>query len=300
MLGLDAPDLARLRGALAQPQGLVLATGPTGSGKTTTLYAALAALNTPAVNVCTVEDPGRDPAARRQPGARRATTSACRSLRPCAPSCARTPTSSWWVRSATSRPPTSRSRPPSPATWCSPPCTPTTRRPPSPGCSTWASRRSCVAGSLRARRGAAPRARRLCPLRARVHGRGPTSRPCARRAGDGRSFDAAAGCAAAATCAGTGYRGRAAVYELMPTDDVLREAHRRRRERARAGATRARRRACERFVRAGSGARRCAASRPSTRCCASRRRMPTQPAERGALRIGCASGAGRTASRASA
>ena len=57
MLGLDAPDLSRLRGALAQPQGLVLATGPTGSGKTTTLYAALAALNAPAVNVCTVEDP---------------------------------------------------------------------------------------------------------------------------------------------------------------------------------------------------------------------------------------------------
>jgi type II secretory ATPase GspE/PulE/Tfp pilus assembly ATPase PilB-like protein len=56
-LGLDAGDLERLRAALAQPQGLVLATGPTGSGKTTTLYAALTALDAATVNVCTVEDP---------------------------------------------------------------------------------------------------------------------------------------------------------------------------------------------------------------------------------------------------
>src|SRR4030095_13634639 len=46
-----------LRLALAQPHGLVLVTGPTGSGKTTTLYAALAALNTTAVNICTADDP---------------------------------------------------------------------------------------------------------------------------------------------------------------------------------------------------------------------------------------------------
>jgi type IV pilus assembly protein PilB len=56
-LGLEPDALAQLRLALAQPHGLVLATGPTGSGKTTTLYAALAALNTTAVNLCTVEDP---------------------------------------------------------------------------------------------------------------------------------------------------------------------------------------------------------------------------------------------------
>lgn len=56
-LGLEASALAQLRHALAQPHGLVLATGPTGSGKTTTLYAALSALNSPGVNLCTVEDP---------------------------------------------------------------------------------------------------------------------------------------------------------------------------------------------------------------------------------------------------
>jgi len=56
-LGLDHEALALLRDALARPHCLLLATGPTGSGKTTTLYAALAALDTAASNVCTVEDP---------------------------------------------------------------------------------------------------------------------------------------------------------------------------------------------------------------------------------------------------
>jgi len=56
-LGLEPGTLAHLRAALARPHGLVLVTGPTGSGKTTTLYAALAALNTTAINICTVEDP---------------------------------------------------------------------------------------------------------------------------------------------------------------------------------------------------------------------------------------------------
>jgi type IV pilus assembly protein PilB len=56
-LGLDDDAMARLRAVLAQPHGLVLVTGPTGSGKTTTLYATLATLDTAAINVCTVEDP---------------------------------------------------------------------------------------------------------------------------------------------------------------------------------------------------------------------------------------------------
>ncbi len=53
-LGLPA---AQFCAALAQPQGLILVTGPTGSGKTFTLYSGLSALNTPEKNLCSVEDP---------------------------------------------------------------------------------------------------------------------------------------------------------------------------------------------------------------------------------------------------
>jgi MSHA biogenesis protein MshE len=56
-LDLPAPIRARLRAALASTSGMVLVTGPTGSGKTSTLYAALAELNTPDVKIITVEDP---------------------------------------------------------------------------------------------------------------------------------------------------------------------------------------------------------------------------------------------------
>ncbi|MCW1384028.1 ATPase, T2SS/T4P/T4SS family [Novosphingobium sp. KCTC 2891] len=56
-LGLGEKAKASLRGALAEPNGVVLVTGPTGSGKTTTLYAALRLLNDGARNILTVEDP---------------------------------------------------------------------------------------------------------------------------------------------------------------------------------------------------------------------------------------------------
>ncbi len=53
-----APDiLAKFKEALAQPNGILLVTGPTGSGKTTTLYTALDELNQPNVKILTVEDP---------------------------------------------------------------------------------------------------------------------------------------------------------------------------------------------------------------------------------------------------
>lgn len=50
-------NLARFQSLIRRPYGLVLVTGPTGSGKTTTLYAALQSLNRPEVNIITVEDP---------------------------------------------------------------------------------------------------------------------------------------------------------------------------------------------------------------------------------------------------
>jgi protein transport protein HofB len=56
-LGMSAEQLACFNAVLHQPQGLILVTGPTGSGKTVTLYSALQARNTPDVNICSVEDP---------------------------------------------------------------------------------------------------------------------------------------------------------------------------------------------------------------------------------------------------
>lgn len=56
-LGMFKSDLARFKQLLKAPYGIILVTGPTGSGKTTTLYSALSILNKPGVNIITVEDP---------------------------------------------------------------------------------------------------------------------------------------------------------------------------------------------------------------------------------------------------
>jgi len=56
-LGMSDEDLAAFRRMIARPHGMILVTGPTGSGKTTTLYAALTELNDRRRNIMTVEDP---------------------------------------------------------------------------------------------------------------------------------------------------------------------------------------------------------------------------------------------------
>ena len=56
-LGFDGLALEQFRSAINRPHGIVLVTGPTGSGKTTTLYASLAELNAPERKILTVEDP---------------------------------------------------------------------------------------------------------------------------------------------------------------------------------------------------------------------------------------------------
>ncbi|WP_236179554.1 GspE/PulE family protein [Pseudomonas mosselii] len=56
-LGLEAPLLAQWKTLLQRRQGILLVTGPTGSGKTSTLYASLRHLATPQVNLCSIEDP---------------------------------------------------------------------------------------------------------------------------------------------------------------------------------------------------------------------------------------------------
>jgi len=57
MLGFSATDRAKIEDAIAQPYGMILATGPTGSGKTTTLYTLIKMLNKKEVSIITVEDP---------------------------------------------------------------------------------------------------------------------------------------------------------------------------------------------------------------------------------------------------
>jgi len=56
-LGFDKKQAADINAGLAMPYGMILVTGPTGSGKTVTLYSCLQALNTPDVNISTAEDP---------------------------------------------------------------------------------------------------------------------------------------------------------------------------------------------------------------------------------------------------
>ena len=57
VLGFPEDELRRLRKYIAEPYGMVLVTGPTGSGKTTTLYAALSEIQTPEDKIITIEDP---------------------------------------------------------------------------------------------------------------------------------------------------------------------------------------------------------------------------------------------------
>ena len=56
-LGFEKNDLNKLTKAITSPQGMVLVTGPTGSGKTTTLYSILKHINKPSMNILTAEDP---------------------------------------------------------------------------------------------------------------------------------------------------------------------------------------------------------------------------------------------------
>ncbi|MFW6309120.1 MAG: type II secretion system ATPase GspE [bacterium] len=56
-LGFNDSNLKKFKNLIKQPHGIVLATGPTGSGKSTTLFAALNELNTPEKNIVTIEDP---------------------------------------------------------------------------------------------------------------------------------------------------------------------------------------------------------------------------------------------------
>ena len=130
-LGFEQESLTKFEKAILKPYGMVLVTGPTGSGKTNTLYSSIARLNTPDTNIMTAEDPVEFQLAgvnqvqmKEQIGLNFA--AALRAF------CGRTRTSFWSVKSATLKPLKLPSRPPLPATWCCPRCTPTALRKPSP------------------------------------------------------------------------------------------------------------------------------------------------------------------------
>jgi general secretion pathway protein E len=56
-IGMDAATIKGIRKLVGMPEGIILVTGPTGSGKTTTLYSAISEINSPEMNIMTIEDP---------------------------------------------------------------------------------------------------------------------------------------------------------------------------------------------------------------------------------------------------
>ena len=80
-LGFSAHNLLAFNSLIRKPHGIILVTGPTGSGKTTTLYAALNALRSPTTNIITCEDPV-EPGPRHCPGRRDTRCRDCRNRVP--------------------------------------------------------------------------------------------------------------------------------------------------------------------------------------------------------------------------
>jgi type IV pilus assembly protein PilB len=140
-LGYEADEKKRLLDAIARPYGMMLVTGPTGSGKTVSLYTCLNMLNKPGVNIATAEDPSEI----NMPGVNQVNVNEKAGL-----------TFAVALKSFLRQDPDVimvgeirdletadiASRPRRPATWCCPPCIPTMRRRRSRACATWVSRRS--------------------------------------------------------------------------------------------------------------------------------------------------------------
>ena len=203
----------QFREVINKPNGIILVTGPTGCGKTTTLYAALSELNKVSDKIITTEDPVEydiDGISR------------CRSIRrsatrlpiACGRFCGKTPTKFWSARFATWKRPKSPCRPRSPATPCSARCTPTTPPARSRGCATWASRAFLITATLEGIL-AQRLVRRICAqCREEVM---PTAEMLADlelNSSDieGKKFYRGRGCD---NCNRTGYRGRVGLFEMM-------------------------------------------------------------------------------------
>lgn len=114
-LGFSAANLAIVKRIISTPNGVFFVTGPTGSGKTTTLYSALQHLNRPGINVMAIEDPveyrlpGIDKV-QINPAVGLSFATALRAF-------GRTPMSSWSVKCGIWKPPRSPRKPPSPDIW---------------------------------------------------------------------------------------------------------------------------------------------------------------------------------------
>ena len=135
-LGMTQEQLSAFRRMIAAKHGLILVTGPTGSGKTTTLYSALNVLSSPEINITTIEDPV-------EMVYEDFNQSGSTSPTPCAPFCAKTPMSSWSAKFATKKRLTWRSKRRSRGTSSFRRSTPTTRHRPLRECSTSTFRRFC-------------------------------------------------------------------------------------------------------------------------------------------------------------
>jgi len=126
-LGFTDANYVRFSTSFNKPHGMVLVTGPTGSGKSTTLYATLTTISKPTVNVITVEDPVEY----RLPGVNQVQVNHKAGLTFAAvlPAILRSDPDIVLIGEIRDR--TTRSWPwrrRSPGTWCCPRCTPTTRR----------------------------------------------------------------------------------------------------------------------------------------------------------------------------
>ncbi len=129
-IGMGKDILEEVDEIIHRSHGIILVTGPTGSGKTTTLYAALSRINTPDLNILTVEDPVEYQLKGIGQMAINPKIDLTFAAEGCAASFVKTPTSSWSAKFATVRRPRSRFRRRSPVTSCSRRFTRTT--PPAP------------------------------------------------------------------------------------------------------------------------------------------------------------------------
>jgi type II secretory ATPase GspE/PulE/Tfp pilus assembly ATPase PilB-like protein len=228
-LGLRANALKVFENAVTVPHGIILITGPTGSGKTTTLYSALHKINTPKVNIVTLEDPVEY----NMPGINQVQinnqagltfASGLRSF------CAKTPTLSWWEKFVILKRQIWRFKRHSPVTWCFPPYIPIQQQEHCPvlldmGAEPYllASSMTCVMGQRVVRKVCVHCATKYVPQKEVVNTVRATLGPLfdawvAQHKNEEMQFAKGSGCE---ECSGTGYSGRTGIYEVLSVSEKI-------------------------------------------------------------------------------